>query len=174
MAVATRALHPPRQFRVWREMHVQGTIVCGVSDTDHGRRALELALELSERLALRLVLVHVANGIGVPSGDGGEDYQSVSMRSDRLGAGRLLARLAAEYGIADTAERREGVGDPAGLIGQIAAEEAADVIVIGSRARGRFRRGLESRLADELETATTIPVVIAPPRRRKLAGRGRQ
>ena len=145
---------------------MQGTIVCGVSDTYEGRGALELALELSERLALRLVLVHVADGIGVPNGNGDEDYESVSMRNDRLGAARLLERLAAEYGIADTAERREGVGDPAAILGQVAAEEAADVIVVGSRLRGRFRRGLESGLAQELETATTIPVVIAPPRRR--------
>lgn len=149
-------------------MHVRGTIVCGVSDTDPGRGALELALELSERLGLRLVVVHVANGIAATNGNGEDGLESVSMRNDRLGAARLVARLATEYGIADTAELREGVGDPAVILGRIAAEEAADMIVIGSRARGRFRRGLESRFADELETATAIPVVIAPPGRRGL------
>ena len=41
---------------------MQGTIVCGVADTAEGRRALELAAELSERLGLRLVLAHVADG----------------------------------------------------------------------------------------------------------------
>ena len=144
-----------------------GTLICGVTDTDDGRGALELALELSERLALRLVLVHVANGIEGTNGDGEDDNESVSMRNDRLGATRLLERLVAEYGIADTAERREAVGDPAAMLGQIATEEAGDLIVLGSRVRGRFRRGLESRLADELKDATTVPVVIAPPRLRE-------
>jgi nucleotide-binding universal stress UspA family protein len=52
-------------------------------------------------------------------------------------------------------------------LGQIAAEEAADLIVVGARSRGRLRRGLESRLADELETETPVPVLIAPPRLRQ-------
>ena len=147
---------------------MHGTLICGVTDSDDGRGALELALELSERLALRLVLVHVADGIGGANGNGEDGYESVSMRNDRVGATRLLARLAAEYRIGDTAEQREAVGDPAAMLGRIAAEEAGDLILLGSRARGRFRRGLvESKLAEELETATTVPVVIAPPRDRR-------
>jgi nucleotide-binding universal stress UspA family protein len=145
---------------------MRGTLICGVTETDNGRDALKLALELSERLALRLVLVHVANGIEATNENSEDGYESVSMRNDRLGAARLLTHLAAEYGILDNAERREAVGDPAAILGQIAAEEAADVIVIGSRGRGRFRRGLGSRLADELRAATTVPVIIAPPRDR--------
>jgi hypothetical protein len=38
--------------------------------------------------------------------------------------------------------------------------------VVGARTRGRLRRGLESRLAGELESETPVPVLIAPPRRR--------
>jgi nucleotide-binding universal stress UspA family protein len=64
------------------------------------------------------------------------------------------------------AARRVAVGDPAGLLGQIAAEEAADVIVVGARARG-WRRRLDTRLADELESETPVPVLIAPPRGRR-------
>jgi len=54
----------------------------------------------------------------------------------------------------------------------IAAEEAADVIVVGSRARRWPGRGIESRLAEQLESETRVPVLIAPPaggRRRKAA-----
>src|SRR5438445_232438 len=108
---------------------MQGTMVCGVSDSNEGRAALELAVALSERLGLRLVLAHVADGIpSTGDGDGGE---SVSMKADRQGGARLLARLAAKYGVVDSAERREAVGEPAALLGQIAAEEAADLIVVG-------------------------------------------
>jgi nucleotide-binding universal stress UspA family protein len=138
---------------------MRGTIVCGVTDGDEGRGALAVAAELSERLRLRLVLVHVADGIAP-----GDVSESVTTRADRQGAARFVARLAAEHGVADRAEQRSAVGEPAALLGQIAAEEAADLIVVGSHARGRLRRGLESKLARQLETTTPVPVLIAPPR----------
>ena len=140
---------------------MQGTIVCGVTDTDEGRQALATAVELTERLGLRLVLAHVAEGVG-PLNGGGDGDESVTMKGGREGAERLLAQLAAEYAVTDRAERRVAVGDPPSLLGQIAAEEAADLIVVGARTRGRLRRGLQSRLADELETETPVPVLIAP------------
>jgi nucleotide-binding universal stress UspA family protein len=143
-----------------------GTILCAVTDTDEGRQALARAAELTERLRLRLVLAHVAEGI--PPGDGRLDgEESLTMKGDREGATRLLTRLAAEYGVADSAEHRVAVGDAPSLLGQIAAEEAADLIVVGARTRGLLRRGLESRLADQLETETPVPVLIAPPRLRR-------
>jgi len=142
---------------------VRGTLVCGVNDGDDGRSALELAVALSERLGLRLVLAHISDDIP-PVGDGEE---SVPAKANREGAARLLARLAAEYGVADRAERRSGSGDAAALIGRIAAEEAADLIVVGARLRGRLRRGLETRLAEQLASETPVPVLIAPPRPRR-------
>ena len=142
---------------------MRGTILCGVTDSEGGRGALALAAELSERLGARLVLAHVADGIE-PLDVNGECSESVTTRAGREGAARLVARLAAEHGIADGAEQRSAVRDPAALLAQIAAEEGADMIVVGSRVRGRLRPGLESRLARQLETATPVPVVIAPPR----------
>ena len=145
---------------------MRGTIVCGVTDTDEGRQALVTAAEIGERLGLRLVLAHVAEGISASDGllDGDE---SVTMKGGREGAARLLTRLAAEYDVVERAECRVAVGDAGSLLGQIAAEEAADLIVVGARARGRLRRGLESRLAERLETETPVPVLIAPPRLRR-------
>lgn len=122
-------------------------------------------------MGLRLVLVHVADGIA-PLDVNDDASESVTTRADRQGAARVVARLAAEHGVADRSELRSAVGDPAALLGQIAAEEAADVIVIGARVRGRLRRRLESELAHQLETETPVPVLIAPPRtrhRRKVA-----
>jgi nucleotide-binding universal stress UspA family protein len=144
---------------------MRGTLICGATDNDDGRAALEMAVELSDRLGLRVVLAYARDGIEAidTEADGGE---SVSMRANREGGARVLARLAAEYGIADSAEHRSGTGDAATLIGQIAAEEAADLIVVGARKRGRLRRGLESQLAEQLESETPVPVSIAPPRRR--------
>jgi nucleotide-binding universal stress UspA family protein len=144
---------------------MRGTLVCAANENDDGRAALEMAVELSERLGLRLVLAYARDGIGPVAADA-DGAESVTMKANREGAGRLLARLAAEYGVADRAERRSGTGDAAALIGQIAAEEAADLIVVGARTRGRLRRGLDSRLAEQLGSETPVPVLIAPPRGR--------
>jgi nucleotide-binding universal stress UspA family protein len=140
---------------------MRGTIVCGVTDSEGGRGALAVAAELSHRLGLRLVLAHVADGIALLDVDG-EGSESGATRAGRKGATGLVARLAAEHGVAGSAEQRSAVGDPAALLAQIAAEEGADLIIVGSRARGRLRRGLESTLARQLETSTSVPVVIAP------------
>jgi nucleotide-binding universal stress UspA family protein len=169
MVAATRGLDSPRQLlELERSYIVGGTIVCGVSDTDGGRGALKLAVELSERLGLRLVLAHVAEGFE-PTGKGGDE--SLTTKQGREGAQRLLAQLVIEHGLDGGTERRSAVGDRAELLARIAAEEAADLIVIGSRPQGRFRRGLCSTLAAELESETPIPVLIAPLRRGRRAVR---
>jgi nucleotide-binding universal stress UspA family protein len=136
---------------------VRGTMICAVTDTEEGHGALELSARLSERLGMRLVLVHAAEDSG-----NGEYGESLTMKGRREGGVRMLARLAAQYGVADIAEQRSAVGDPAALIAQIAAEEAADVIVIGARGRGRLRRRLWCKLASQLESETSVPVLIAP------------
>jgi nucleotide-binding universal stress UspA family protein len=143
---------------------MRGTLICGVTDNDDPRAALDLAVEVSERLDLRLVLAYARNGIEAIAAEP-DGAESVSMKANREGAARALARLAAEHGIADIAEQRSGTGDAATLIGQIAAEEAADVIVVAASKRGRLRRGLESPLAEQLASETPVPVLIAPPRR---------
>jgi nucleotide-binding universal stress UspA family protein len=150
---------------------MRGTMICGVTDSDEGRAAVELGIELSQRLGLRLVLAHVAQGL-YPHDAAEDGVESVAMKGDRVQAERLLLTLAEEYGITETAERRSSVGDRAALLGRIAAEEAADVILVGSRVRGWRGWGFQSRLAEELKATTPVPILIAPPssRRRGKAG----
>jgi nucleotide-binding universal stress UspA family protein len=141
---------------------MRGTLVCAVTDAEESEDAIALGADLSERLGLRLVLAHAVDGIAGLRHD--DNNESVTMKQSRQGAERRLAKLAEKHGVATTAERRVAVGEPATLLGQIAAEEAADVIVVGARSRGWRRRSLESALADELKTETPVPVVVAPPR----------
>lgn len=155
---------------------MQGTLVCAVTEDAENDDAVALAKTVSERLGLRLVLVHVVDGISaLRNGDGGE---SLTMKGDRQAAERRLDELAREHGVADSSDCLVGVGEPATLVGKIATEEAADIIVVGARERGWGRRRFESRLAQELEAETPVPVLIAPPRRRRrkqaVAGGGRR
>jgi nucleotide-binding universal stress UspA family protein len=139
-----------------------GTLLCVVDDSEDGRKAVETAVDLSERLGSRLVLAHADGGIPAIAADG-DHVESVSMKAAREGAARALSRLAAELNLSEGVERRTGAGDPATVIGRIAAEEAADLIVVGSRTRGVLRRGFQSRLAEQLRSETPVPVLIAPP-----------
>jgi nucleotide-binding universal stress UspA family protein len=136
-----------------------GTIVCGVTETPDGRGAAELAGALVTRLGLRLVLVHVLDG--VPPGT----HESLTARQRQAGAERTLHEIAREIG--EGAERRIMVGNRAEALAQVASEEGADLIVIGSRPAGLASRKLRCTLARELEAATPVPVVLAPPTTRR-------
>lgn len=122
--------------------------MCAVDDSQSARDALQLAAALSERLRARLVVAHVAS------------------RKSTQDAEQLVARLIAEVAAAAQADPRVAVGDPAGRLAQIAAEEGADLIIVGSGRESRLRLRTGRVLASELESTTTCPVVIAPPQTR--------
>jgi nucleotide-binding universal stress UspA family protein len=136
-----------------------GTIVCGVGDETEGRCAAELARALGARLGLRLVLVRVVDGI--PAGA----HESLTARQRHGDAERTLAAIAREMG--NDTEKRVLFGGRAETLAQVAAEEGADMIVLGSRATGLVSRKLRCTLAQELEAATPVPVLVAPPSTRK-------
>lgn len=125
-----------------------GTVVCGFTETPEARAAAQLAAALAGRLGLRLVLVHV---------------------SFRHGAERAIGDLASELG--DHVEARVVSGSRADGLASVAADEGADVIVLGSRPRGARGRQLCCPLARELEAVTDVPVLIAPPATRRRSSR---
>jgi nucleotide-binding universal stress UspA family protein len=130
-----------------------GTVVCGVDETPEAHEAAGMAAALATRLGLRLVLAHVV-------ADGRVDHVSAA-----------LAQLVVRLPGSDEVEVRVETGDRADLLGQIAAEEGADLIVLGSRPRRLRARWLRCRLARELETITPVPIVIAPPQTRRRSAR---
>ena len=137
-----------------------GTILCGVTATDDGRAAAQLASALAARLGLRLVLAHV-----VDAAPGAR--QSPRAREDVAAAGKALAELVEELGA--PAETRVVAGARAEGLARVAVEEGVDLIVLGSRTGGLSRRRLRCTLARELEAATPAPVLVAPPQTRRRA-----
>jgi nucleotide-binding universal stress UspA family protein len=135
------------------------TIVCGIDDSPGAAEALRVARALSTELKTRLVLAHVAAGWTA-----GAD-ENLTASQARQGGDRLLERAASEQNF--QAERRVEVGEPAEALAQIAGEEAATLIVVGSRPQGRLRPGLRSSLAGELAASAPCPVLIVPPSLRR-------
>lgn len=139
-----------------------GTIVCGVTETAEAGAAAQLAGALAARLDLRLVLVHVVEGLP-RSRRSGDEARRRAEEGDRL-----LEALRDESPV--EAETRLVLGDAVHGLANVAAEEGADLLVVGARPTGPRNRRLASRLARELPSATPVPVVVAPPSTRRRSG----
>lgn len=127
---------------------MHGTILCGVTETPEARAAAQLCAALASRLDLRLVLVHVLTGAHGPDAFAAETERRLEQFAHQLG---------------DRAEIRVVRGSRVDELARVAADEGADVIVLGSRPRGARSRQLRCGLACELESAQAVPVLIAPP-----------
>jgi nucleotide-binding universal stress UspA family protein len=140
-----------------------GTIVCDVTEPRAGSSAAEYAGALGARLDLRLVLVYVASGPlpGADEGVAAAVRRRAAQTFDEIGRG-----------IARDAERRLVVGDHAEAVARVAAEEGADLVVVGGRPAGVWgRRNLRWALARQLAAATPVPVLLAPPSVRRRSDR---
>ena len=135
---------------------MNGTIVCAVDKAEGADAAVRVAVWLADRFGARIVLVSVAEGFD-PEGQRG-----LTVRQAQQGAQRLLEQVAAEHDLAGRCDLRVEVGTPTDVLAAVAAEEAAELIVLG--AQSGFRRAtLRNEHARELAATATCPVVVAPP-----------
>jgi nucleotide-binding universal stress UspA family protein len=133
---------------------MNGTIICGLTEAPEARTAAGLAHTLSERLELRLVLVHAVDMPAIAA-------ESVTA-SDALAAGsRMLAAVQRDLG--SHTETRVVIGPRADALAAIAREERADMIVLGARKSGWRGAQLRCGLSGALAAKTSTPVVIASP-----------
>jgi nucleotide-binding universal stress UspA family protein len=89
--------------------------------------------------------------------------KTLATRDEHEKAGaRLLEEIAAEHGFGD-AERRVVVGFPAGRLADLADDEDAELIVVGSRGRGRFKAAFLGSVSNSLVGVARCPVLIVPP-----------
>jgi nucleotide-binding universal stress UspA family protein len=96
-------------------------------------------------------------------------HDCLTSRQRQTGAELILNAIARDIG--NGTEMRIVLGERAEGLAQVAAEEGADLIVLGSRSAGIGNRKLRCTLACELEAATPVPVVVAPPATRKRSNR---
>jgi nucleotide-binding universal stress UspA family protein len=134
-----------------------GTILCDVTDPLAGRSAAGFASALGGRLGLRLVLVYVVPGAPAPG-------ETAAATAERAFAAILR-------GLRLDAETRLAAGAHAEALARVADEEGADLIVVGARPAGLGGRNLRASLLRDLEAATPVPVVVAPPSTRERSGR---
>jgi nucleotide-binding universal stress UspA family protein len=135
-----------------------GTIVCAVDESPEAEEALRAAIRLSYDAGLRLVAVHVEE-----RGDDRSNHRAAAEQRGR----HLLDRLLAVHGLNGRVDKRVEVGECANELARVAAEEAASVILVGSRRRRRWRGRRTSRLTADLAATAACPVVVVPPAQRR-------
>jgi nucleotide-binding universal stress UspA family protein len=142
-------------------------IVCGIDGSPDSQAALGYAAELAERLAARLVLAYVVDPIPSPYAAIGPAASAMpplsATAAEREAEGeRLLDDLAEETGV-DRAERRVVTGFPAERLADLADDESAQLIVVGSRGRGPLRSALLGSVSTSLIGLARCPVLVVPP-----------
>jgi nucleotide-binding universal stress UspA family protein len=144
------------------------SIVCGVDGSPDSQAAFQVAAHLAARLGLRLVVAHVHEPDYIPyaaaapfGGAAGRDAVREEAESQGEAAERMLEQFVAAAGLADV-ERRATVGVPAERLADLADEEDAELIVVGSRGRGVFRSAFLGSVSNSLVGIARCPVLIVP------------
>jgi nucleotide-binding universal stress UspA family protein/anti-anti-sigma regulatory factor len=139
-----------------------GPIVCGIDGSAPSIVAAGVAADLAERLETRLLLVHAANALpAAPPGVlGGHDR--------RHGEGlRMLQGVADCLPVTVPKLLLVELGPAAQRLAHVARTESAQMLVTGSRGRGRIASALLGSVASELATSVDRPLMIVPPDARR-------
>jgi nucleotide-binding universal stress UspA family protein len=135
-------------------------ILCGVDDSPGAREGARVAARLSDGLDLPLQLVHVAR---VTAPGHLTAYSRRSSEDEQLREGaRLLRDVAGELEI--QAEHRLEVGEPADRLAQIAEDERAPMLVVGSRGHGGLKAAVLGSVSRGLAARASCPLIVVPPR----------
>jgi len=142
----------------------QRSVVCGVDGSDGARIALRVAARLARELDARLVIAHVVQpqpttrGLGPTAGQ----LASLPLETLRAGGEALVDRIIDEEELGET-ERRVVFGFTADRLADLADDEAAELIVVGSRGRRGFKAAWFGSVSTALIGVARCPVLVVPP-----------
>jgi len=133
-------------------------ILVAVDGSQHGRAALDLAVDLAQRYQAALCVLHafphVSDLLGTPQ------YESLLVARSMIGQ-QLLESAQVQIGGTVVVETQLIEGPPAPAILRVAEEEGCDLIVIGSRGRGQIAGILLGSVSSTVAQRAHCPVLIA-------------
>ena len=133
------------------------TIVLGYDDTAPAKRALDRTAELAKAFQANVVVVSVAPVLSPAAhGIGAIDPADQPERHEQELA--HAKALLSEYGI--EAEYQVALGDPPGMILDVAEARDADMIVVGSREVGLIKRLLGQSVSGAVQRKAHRDVLI--------------
>jgi nucleotide-binding universal stress UspA family protein len=154
---------------------MEKTIVCGVDGSADSEAALAVASGLAQRLHARLVLANVVEYVYSPyttvpyATVGALGPRSLAQApltdvlEEQVRAGERLLEEMAERANVEAAEKRVVPGFAAERLADLADEENAELIVVGSRGRGAFKAAFLGSVSTSLIGVARCPVLVVPP-----------
>jgi nucleotide-binding universal stress UspA family protein len=158
------AVSPRESFR--RDQPMKSAIVCGIDGSPESQAALGYATELADRLGARLVLAHVVEPptpLATVAPPAGPMPSAFATMSEREAEGERLLEEVVEAAGVDHAEQRVVTGLPAEGLADLADDERAQLVVVGSRGRGPLRAALLGSVSTSLIGLARCPVLVVPP-----------
>lgn len=135
------------------------TIIWATDGSESAERALQIALELAADADARLLVVHADERLGGRAGgahvlaDDEDIQQQLASKIEELVGSGVRASFQVVHGLNR---------DPADLIADAARENAADVIVVGTRGHGRIAGVLLGSVTQRLLHVAPCPVLAVP------------
>jgi nucleotide-binding universal stress UspA family protein len=135
------------------------TIVVGVDDSPQARRALQWAIDEARVREATLIAVHAMRTPLVAHTPVAAVMAAEQARVQEPPLDRIVEST--DAGDVEV-ERRSRAGDAAGVLIEIAQEEDADLLVVGSRGHGGFMGLLLGSVSATLAHHSPCPLVIVP------------
>ena len=144
---------------------MRSSILCGIDGSQHARLALRHAARLARVLGVRLVVAHVVQPPLSSASVGPTARQLMTIPIDALLASgeALLDKILEEEEVID-ATRRVVLGFPGDRLADLADEEGAELIVVGSRGRGAVKAALLGSVSTDVIGVARRPVLVVPSR----------
>jgi nucleotide-binding universal stress UspA family protein len=133
------------------------TIVVGYDDTEPSKRALERAADIAEKFGSRLLVTSVAP-VMTPAGHGTAGIDPTDTPSEH----HVDLQHAHSYltGRNLSAELQPAIGEPAETIVEVAEQNGADLIVLGTREPGILERLLGTSVSQAVSRHAHCDVLI--------------
>jgi nucleotide-binding universal stress UspA family protein len=145
------------------------SIVCGVDGSPDSQRALAVAARLADDLEARLVLANVVEHLHSQYATAGAAWAATvaqpplaEVLEAEVRTGERVLEEMAERAHVESAEKRVVSGFAAERLAELADEEKAELIVVGSRGRGAFKAAFLGSVSTSLIGVARCPVLVVP------------
>lgn len=144
-------------------------ILVAVDGSEGSRKASEAAVDIAEKFGAQLYVLHAFRGYPEymtmfptapsPSGKAIEEYEAYAKKAALEVVGRTVA-IADKRGIKAKAHTTETIGSAVQVITDYAASEKIDLIVMGTRGMGGFKKMLLGSVSSGVVTHAPCTVLV--------------